>query len=427
MGDGSNAWVQPDHIVAAAKPEDLPLLVDVRASFYRRLSDECLYETAAMEGIIKQIQRRRFRESVARRSEPAAESFDPLPVGGAMIEEWVARIEEGEHGAEAVAQAVERGPGALAALLRSVATSDGETGEVGLRLLADLYGQADVILPAICQSAAAFGPERWPTLQRVIADLYPCSESAGSTILRDLTRPLWQKIRQAHPELRVLILNEAIRLGGRVFEARIGLRDPIEELIRNATPEYEFLFPFQGELAIDLLGYRGSEAAAALPRLAELLEGGTDSILIGVTVDEMRELEFGPSGMPTNAPEPGGTRPLDPVIGAAAARSMIRIAPDDPAVIPAHAYRLLHGDAGLRMESAAALRGFGAAGEAALPALLRALDDPEDFVVWEVILTLGELGAAAKDAIPTLERLRSHPSPMITERAASALRQIRGG
>ncbi len=39
---------------------------------------------------------------------------------------------------------------------------------------------------------------------------------------------------------------------------------------------------------------------------------------------------------------------------------------------------------------------------------------------------LGMIGPAAKEAIPTLEKLTEHDDPQIAERAKAALRQIRG-
>ncbi len=36
------------------------------------------------------------------------------------------------------------------------------------------------------------------------------------------------------------------------------------------------------------------------------------------------------------------------------------------------------------------------------------------------------IGPAAKDAIPTLEKLTEHEDPQIAERAKAALRQVRG-
>ena len=51
--------------------------------------------------------------------------------------------------------------------------------------------------------------------------------------------------------------------------------------------------------------------------------------------------------------------------------------------------------------------------------------DPRWFA--EVAATsVGMIGPAAKEAIPTLEKLTEHDDPQIAERAKAALRQVRG-
>ncbi|MEM7205980.1 MAG: hypothetical protein AAF628_37340 [Planctomycetota bacterium] len=48
-------------LFAAATVEDLPLLLETRATFYRRLSDECLYDVATLSLIINHLARGRYR------------------------------------------------------------------------------------------------------------------------------------------------------------------------------------------------------------------------------------------------------------------------------------------------------------------------------------------------------------------------------
>ena len=50
----------------------------------------------------------------------------------------------------------------------------------------------------------------------------------------------------------------------------------------------------------------------------------------------------------------------------------------------------------------------------------------DPFVAREAVKALGMIGPAAKDAIPTLEKLTSHEDKQIVERAKAALRQVRG-
>ncbi len=58
--------------------------------------------------------------------------------------------------------------------------------------------------------------------------------------------------------------------------------------------------------------------------------------------------------------------------------------------------------------------------------LRKALKDKDQAVVREAITALGMIGPAAKDAIPTLEKLAEHADPQIAERAKAALRPVRG-
>ncbi len=58
---GPYAWLDSRHVLGAATVDDLNKLLEVRASVYRRLSDECLSEVAVLEDLIRRIGRRRFR------------------------------------------------------------------------------------------------------------------------------------------------------------------------------------------------------------------------------------------------------------------------------------------------------------------------------------------------------------------------------
>lgn len=51
-------------MLAVLEPGDLPLLIDVRAAIYSRLSDECLYEVAFLNTIIRRLGRGRYRREV---------------------------------------------------------------------------------------------------------------------------------------------------------------------------------------------------------------------------------------------------------------------------------------------------------------------------------------------------------------------------
>lgn len=61
---GAYEWVQDRHVLAAATPADIPLLLDVKAKCYTRLSDECLYETRVLDALILRLGRSRYRKVV---------------------------------------------------------------------------------------------------------------------------------------------------------------------------------------------------------------------------------------------------------------------------------------------------------------------------------------------------------------------------
>lgn len=57
-------WVGEGPIIAAAKPENIDLLLSTKAAFYRRLSDECLYEVRDLDRTIRYIGRSRYRKGI---------------------------------------------------------------------------------------------------------------------------------------------------------------------------------------------------------------------------------------------------------------------------------------------------------------------------------------------------------------------------
>ncbi len=152
------------------------------------------------------------------------------------------------------------------------------------------------------------------------------------------------------------------------------------------------------EAGLDLAGNFGQEAKESLPRIEAILLGG-----------------------------PVGPVVYRDLIRFKAAQAMVAIAPDDPRSSGAYGYLAAHHyDPRVRSKSALSAGYFGSAGESSVPFLLTALSDVDEIVVHEAITALGMIGPAAKDAIPTLEKLTEHDDPQIAERAKAALRQVRG-
>ena len=195
-------------------------------------------------------------------------------------------------------------------------------------------------------------------------------------------------------------------------ESTVRVEDDVNRLIQVLEAE-DWSNRHAKELAAELLGMRGSTAAAALPALVELLrspnlqEGSRTSFNGEFEV----RYEYGP-------------RTHNRV-----AETILRISPSGEEAAEAHAYLVQHGDSYKRRVSLDSLRGFGETAAIATESLSRVAADPDEEALfrYEVITTLGLIGPAARDAIPTLEKLTEHDDPQIAERAKAALRQVRDG
>jgi len=64
LDKGKYAWVEERHILSAATTNDIDLLLEIRASLYERLSDECLYEVRRLDEVVKQLGRSRYRKAM---------------------------------------------------------------------------------------------------------------------------------------------------------------------------------------------------------------------------------------------------------------------------------------------------------------------------------------------------------------------------
>jgi HEAT repeat protein len=78
-----------------------------------------------------------------------------------------------------------------------------------------------------------------------------------------------------------------------------------------------------------------------------------------------------------------------------------------------------------RNAAAYELSGMGPAAAPAVPALIKALDDPEPTVRFPVLVALGEIGPAAKAAVPKLKQMMDEEiNDEIAAAAKRALRRI---
>lgn len=64
LGTKEYGWVEEKHILAAATADDIDLLLAAKASFYGRLSDECLYDVRRIDDVVKRLGRSRYKKDV---------------------------------------------------------------------------------------------------------------------------------------------------------------------------------------------------------------------------------------------------------------------------------------------------------------------------------------------------------------------------
>ena len=96
------------------------------------------------------------------------------------------------------------------------------------------------------------------------------------------------------------------------------------------------------------------------------------------------------------------------------------------AVVFAQIYKLHAGNLTARLESMVALGQMEKWTTESVAHLVEELTGEDTRVVQEAITALGMIGPAARDAIPTLEKLAERDDSQIAERAKAALRQVRG-
>lgn len=244
-----------------------------------------------------------------------------------------------------------------------------------------------------------------------IGTLAPYSRLSVADALGGLADALRRVMLAAEPAQKAQILDAISRA-----EARFALSAdaPMEVLVQALR---EHTNSHVRELTIELVGHRGNEARPFLRELGQALEQSHPKVL----------RSFGDAvSAAGRAASTSSWASHDEAVHAAAATAMVRIAPADPLVVPAHAYRLLHAaEVELRLESARALGARGAEAERAVPSLVAALADTNVLVLREVITALGLIGPAATDALPVLEPLAEDNDQQTRARAQAALRQIR--
>ena len=78
------------------------------------------------------------------------------------------------------------------------------------------------------------------------------------------------------------------------------------------------------------------------------------------------------------------------------------------------------------LNAASALGELGTNAQAAVPALIKALDSPVEGLCINAASALGRVGPAARPAIPALEKLLAHPNGWVKRHAAFSLWRLDG-
>ncbi len=111
-------------------------------------------------------------------------------------------------------------------------------------------------------------------------------------------------------------------------------------------------------------------------------------------------------------------------LAAAQARTLAAIAPDAKAVVPVLTVLSKHDSVSVRVASVSALGTYPGAADATIPLLIGALKDPEVSVRLAAVSALAAHGESAKAAVPALDAALNDSQGAVTIRAAEALAMI---
>jgi HEAT repeat protein len=165
--------------------------------------------------------------------------------------------------------------------------------------------------------------------------------------------------------------------------------------------------------AIDELGSRGQQAAAAVAPLMELLKDGSAK----VRAHAARALgEIGAPAKPAVAALAELLKDPDETVRRQAVKAVLGIRPGPQVTVPLCVKLLEDADPGVRMRI---LHAIAEAGSEAVPGLIEALKN--DQAAYWACLVLREIGAAAKDAVPALAERLKDPRPEVRREAVLAL------
>jgi HEAT repeat protein len=234
----------------------------------------------------------------------------------------------------------------------------------------------------------------------------------------------------------------ATRIHGRTLEdwrelmGRLDLQDPAS---RGAVPgliavmESEAVPWFTRRQAALTLGRLGPHATEAVPVLIKLLDDDEGPAANSPRLWAIKALAlFGPAAR-------DAVPPLAKILDDSAAESVVRlsviealwrIGPAHPQTIPLLLRRVqspvsTETERELQLAAVEALGAIGSPANAAVPALVRLLDHPDEHLRREAVTALGRMNTAAEITVePLLNSLASDESPVVRDAAAAAVQQL---
>lgn len=224
---------------------------------------------------------------------------------------------------------------------------------------------------------------------RLLTDADPgVHMQAGAALIRQgavAVKPLKAAIDD--PERRRAVLEILAAIGGAAKDAV----DPLVGLLGNADPE------LRGEAAVALAAI-GPDAAPAVPALQQILSSETTPAgLLYPTAYALGRI--GPAARPALDQLMKFSASDDDFLATVAVWAAVKINPGEASMF-----------------------------EAAVPRLRKALRSDRELVRLEAAVALGDIGPAARSAVPILELVaEDDPLPAVREAAAAALEKIRGG
>jgi HEAT repeat protein len=192
-----------------------------------------------------------------------------------------------------------------------------------------------------------------------------------------------------------------------------GWTDSVEDLLRVVRNPRDYYAIHEAFEAVDAVNHakRGNDAVVPLTRL---LEGNTTPIRV-TAVRALARLHADPSLVVPVLTKAHADKELRYIVTA----TMGEIGPIDPRIVPVLILSLKDVDLKVRGAAASAFLEFGPAAEAAVPALVDALDEKP--LRLHVLLALAKIGPHAKSAAPALRKLLKTATDYDRLQAAEAL------